>query len=249
MEKSLYDKVFELEQTHWWFCARRKIVFSLLDRFLRKSGKGQVYKICDMGCACGLILAELSKAGYDAVGVDSSDTALEYCADRGVRVLKGSLPHQIPLEEDSLDAVLMLDVLEHISDDKASIQSAIRFLRPGGLIICTVPAYSWLWTKRDEFHHHARRYSMSYFKEILSSCTDAEIVIATHINAFLFPLALAERLGRRLFGISPPTADISVPPLGLNCVMKKIFSAERHLINRRIRLPFGLSILAVARKR
>jgi len=250
MEEALYDRVFQLERTHWWFRARRDIVFALLRRFLRpRSADGVTLRICDIGCACGLILAELMKAGYDAVGIDSSDTALEYCADRGVQALKGILPERIPLEEESVDAILMLDVLEHIDDDRASLHSVVRFLRPGGLIICTVPAYPWLWTKRDESHHHRRRYNMTRFTAILYACPDAEVVVSTYINMFLFPLALVERFGRKLLRLTPQTADISIPPFGLNYLMWKVFAAERTAIVNGVRFPFGLSILGVLRKK
>ncbi len=90
---------------------------------------------------------------------------------------------------------------------------------------------------------------MTRFAEILNACPDSEVVVSTYINMFLFPLALAERFGRKLLRLTPPTADISIPPFGLNYFMWKVFAAERTAIINGIGLPFGLSILGVLRKK
>ena len=249
METALYEELFRLEAVHWWCSAKRHIVLSVLQRFLSADKNPPAGKnICDVGCGCGMMLLELKRHSYNPVGIDDSDYALEYCKSRGVSALRGSLPDAPPVMlNGKMDAVLLLDVLEHVYDDRSAILAAYQLLRPGGIIICTVPAYPWLWTKRDEFHHHKRRYSMNNFLEMLR-CPGGQIILASFMNTFLFPIALAGRLTAKLLPERKKTTDLSVPPFGLNKVLKNIFAAERHLLTNRIVLPFGLSLIGVVRK-
>ena len=247
MDNALYDEMFQMESTHWWFAAKRRIVLELLRQFLDIPPKASP-KVCDVGCGCGMTLQELAREGYDALGIDANDTALAYCNARGVRAVKGTLPDGLDLPPASVDAVLMLDVLEHLEQDQAAFRAALRLVRPGGLLICTVPAYRWLWTKRDEFHHHKRRYSVGDFKALLASDPSGRPILASHMNTLLFcPQALV-RLTRRILAIHETVGDLKVPPLGLNRLLKWIFASERFALRRRIPLPFGLSLLAVVRK-
>jgi len=249
MDAALYDEMYQLEQTYWWFAAKRKIVLSILKELLVENQKG-LYKprICDLGCGCGMMLTEIINAGFEAVGIDSNDLALKYCSRRGVAAVKGEIG-EIPFPDSDVDAALLLDVLEHLSDEKAAIAEAVRILKPGGLLVCTVPAYSWLWTQRDVFHHHKRRYNLTGLLNIFRLFGDIEIIRATYMNTFLFPLAVVERLVKKLMPPGGKPTDLRIPPLGLNQLLKTIFAGERIPITMGIRLPFGLSILAVIRKR
>jgi SAM-dependent methyltransferase len=198
-----------------------------------------------------MTLHELQDHGYQAVGVDASDTALSYCAARGVQAVKGSLPDHLGLPPSQADAVLMLDVLEHLDDDLAAMLAAIDLLRPGGFLIATVPAYTWLWTRRDEFHHHKRRYSLARWRQTLSDAAGrcgAKPLMVSYFNTYLFPLAAAGRLASRLLPQPDHPGDMSIPPLGINRLLAGIFASERWPLCAGISLPFGLSLLAVLQK-
>ena len=248
MDKVLYEEMYRMERSHWWFSAKRGIVLSLLAEFLQPDRLGRRLRVADLGCGCGMMLSDLAAAGYDAVGVDASDLALEFCRARSVSAVPGRLPGPVDLPDASLDAMLMLDVLEHIDDDGAAFASAVELIRPGGIAICTVPAYRWLWTARDEFHHHRRRYSRRLFTDLLRSAGDVEIVLISFMNTFLFPLALAVRLSARLLTRAKKPRDLSIPRFGVNRLLQAVFGAERHLLIRRICMPFGLSLIAVVRR-
>ena len=249
METALYDELFRLEAVHWWCAAKRRIVLALLRKFLPSDKNSTAAKnICDVGCGCGMMLTELKEHSYNPVGIDASDYALEYCKSRGVSAVKGSLPDDPPVTlNKTMDAVLMLDVLEHIDDDHSAILAAYQLLKPNGIIICTVPAYPWLWTKRDDFHHHKRRYSMNSFLEMLRY-SGGSVILASFMNTFLFPAALAGRLTVKLLPDTKKVTDLSIPPLGLNKVLKNIFAAEHYLLTSKIVLPFGLSLVGIIQK-
>lgn len=251
MDEALYDEMFRLESVYWWFVAKRRIILSLLTKYLPVSPSSPPPRVCDIGCGCGMTLRELQDHGYQAVGVDASDTALSYCAARGVQAVKGSLPDHLGLPPGQADAVLMLDVLEHLDDDLSAMLAAIDLLRPGGFLIATVPAYQWLWTRRDEFHQHKRRYSLTRWRQTLSDAAarcGSRPLMVSYFNTYLFPLAAAGRLASKLLPQPDRPGDMSIPPLGINRLLAGIFASERLPLQAGLPLPFGLSLLAVVQK-
>ncbi len=246
MDEALYDEIFQLESRYWWFRAKRRIVRSLLQRHLPHDGSRRM-RVCDIGCGCGMMLLELREAGYEAVGIDDSPKALEYCRERGAEASRGTLPHDLPLAPRSVDAALLLDVLEHVEEDHASLQAVLELVRPGGIAIVTVPAYPFLWTRRDEYHHHRRRYGGASFRALLGAHPEGRTVLASYMNTALFPLALAERLVRRIVPESK-AATLHVPIWPVNWCLETAFASERFFLSRGVRLPWGLSLVGVVRR-
>jgi SAM-dependent methyltransferase len=247
MENYLYDEIFKLEQDHWWFCAKRKIVLSIIQKYLPLNSERKDLGVCDLGCGCGMMLMDISKTGYSVIGLDSSNLAIEYCRKRGAEVFYAEMTQKIPLSDNSVQCITLLDVLEHVEDEQKVLSEIIRILKPGGIVICTVPAYSWLWTKRDDFHHHKRRYQKKGLLKLFNYFPEFEIILESYINCFLFLPALFERIIKKMF---PPDShgDLTIPRFGLNRLLKSIFASERFIVNRNLSLPFGLSIILVARK-
>lgn len=229
-----------VERTHWWFGARREIVLAVLERHVAPGGR-----ILDVGCGTGFFL-EAARERYDVWGVDPSATAIELCRRRGVtQVMEGSaavLPVDPPF-----DAVLFLDVLEHLDDDRGALGEARRVLRPGGVVLATVPAYMALWSDHDVVNQHRRRYTRGALAECLRSA-GLTIRQLTYYNTLLFAPAAAERLWRRATGRRSDEL-LHVPPPRVNRAMRRIFAAERGPLTRSPsprEFPFGLSLLAVA---
>jgi SAM-dependent methyltransferase len=244
MRDELYEEMFEMEQRHWWFAAKHRIVEHLLARLLPPAREGERHRIADLGCGCGMLLYRL-KERYEVVGVDGSPKAIEFCALRDVPVTLGDFPENIPLQPDSYDAVLLLDVLEHLERDVETAQAASKLLRAGGILMCTVPAYQWLWSPRDEHHQHFRRYSAKRFRELMKA-TGLNLELMSFFNTWLFPIAAAGRLTARLRH-RDGMKDLRVPPKPINATLAGIFASERRLLGR-VAFPFGLSLIGVARK-
>ena len=241
MREELYAEIFAMEQEHWWFAARHRIVLHLLQQYLPPESANR-QKIADLGCGCGMMLQRLSEK-YDPVGLDGSNHAIEFALHRGVRAKLGALPEEVPLSRESYDAVLLLDVLEHLKDDKASVEVGASLLKPGGILICTVPAHMWLWTKRDEYHHHFRRYSKRRFRALFDQ-PYLRLELLSHLNAILFAPAAAWRLLAKAFARNSVT-DLSLPPF--NSALRSIFAFERWMLGK-VPMPIGLSFICVARK-
>ncbi|MGC4003787.1 MAG: class I SAM-dependent methyltransferase [Pirellulales bacterium] len=225
-------------------CAKHKIVQSLLAKYL-PSTAARKPRVVDLGCGCGYLLSLLNDR-YDVVGIDGFDEAIHFSRKRGVQVEVGSLPDSIPLADESADAILLLDVLEHLEDDTTCFDRAMRLLKPGGVAICTVPAYPWLWTKRDDYHQHFRRYTKQAFHTLMN-VEGMQSEFVSFMNSVLFPVAVAERVVRKFVPLKEGHGDIAVPPAPLNALMRESYAAERHLLGK-VTLPFGLSLVSVSRR-
>jgi SAM-dependent methyltransferase len=242
MEEYLYAEMYELEKNHWWFVTRKRIIISFLNRYLIKSSQN---KILDAGCGCGSILCDLQYEGQ-AFGMDASPEALRFSKSRFEGVIKqGYLPDDIPWPEEYFDAILLLDVLEHLNQDSKSLKSLGYHLKRDGVLLLTVPAYMFLWSSHDEVHQHYRRYTK---KELSTKLLESgyKIQKISYFNTLLFPPIALIRLLRNRLKISGGS-DANLPSPFINWVLKSIFSVEGHLL-RHLNFPFGVSIIAIATK-
>ena len=246
MDTTLYDELHRVEQTHWWFRARRQIVWSMVERYVGGEA-GRRLRVCELGCGTGGNLAAVAEK-HDVVGLECSPQALAYARQSlGDRARSGRLPDEIDLPPASFDVVLLTDVLEHIEDDAASARTALTLLRPGGIVVATVPAYQWLYSPRDAHHHHFRRYGEQQFATLWKSAA-SETLLLSHYNTLLFPPAAAARLASKLFAPGKKPGDLAVPPRVFNTLLARLMGSEVNLLGR-VPLPFGLSLVAVVRKR
>ena len=179
---------------------------------------------------------------HDVVGVECSPQALAYARQTlGDRVRNGRLPDEIDLPPASFDVVLLTDVLEHIEDDAASARTALTLLRPGGIVVATVPAYQWLYSPRDAHHHHFRRYGKQQFAALWKSAA-AETLLLSHYNTLLFPPAAAVRLASKLFASRTKPGDLALPPRSSTRCSRRAMGSEANLLGPRaaaVRLVAG----------
>jgi SAM-dependent methyltransferase len=247
VEPQLYDEMFALEDRHWWFCARRQIVLGLLRRYVARRN-GCRPRLADLGCGCGANLQAFC-AEYDAWGADATTAAAAYARHRvGQRICLAELPGSVPFASGSFDAVVMTDVLEHIEDDRASAVAAVDLLAPEGVFIATVPAGQWLYAHRDAVHHHKRRYDRRRLAGLMQGLP-VQIELLSCCNALLFaPAALLRLASRWSRSCNWRGTDLRVPPGPVNRVLQGVYAAESYLLGR-MALPFGLSLVLVARRR
>lgn len=242
MERQVYGRMAELEDGHWWFLARRRILRETLRRYARLPARPRVL---EAGCGTGGNLAMLADFGQVSAFEPDAEARRHAAAKGAFEVRDGRMPHDIPFEADSFDLVCAFDVLEHVDDDLASLRALGQRLRPGGWMLLTVPAFPFLWSRHDETHHHKRRYLKA---QLLARAREAGVVPVrlTYFNSLLFPLIAGVRLVKNLFGIDGGD-DEAVPPLPLNRLLGAVFASERHLVGR-LPLPAGVSLLMLARR-
>jgi SAM-dependent methyltransferase len=248
VKKDFYSEYFKVEDKHWWFVGRRRILLALLDRFLPKS-PAQPRKILDVGCGTGTMLRYLSAYG-EVQGADADAEAVHFCKMRGLENVSLLPEEAMPFANSSFDLISMFDVLEHIEDDRGALREIFRVLKRDGMLILTVPAYRFLWGAQDEISHHKRRYRASEIQQRLHAAGFVLIKLS-YFNTLLFPFIAAIRLGRAFMRRKPEElkSDFTFTNEGLaNDLLARIFAWERHLIAR-WNLPFGVSIVGLARKK
>ena len=252
-----FEKLFKVEDRHFWFRGRNDAIESIL-KSPECSLPSAAPRVLEIGCGTGNTLRVLEKLyGSEAVtGMDLFEEGLLYARQRTkCRLIHGDVLH--PPFESSFDLICLFDVLEHLPNDEEVLQSIHRMLSPGGLLFLTVPAHQSLWSYFDEAACHARRYEPHDLETKLKNAGFA----VRYLTEFMMILHPILWLGRRLNALlkRPATAkaaeesqallqrELHIHPLA-NKVFYWLLRAEKRLLERRVRLPMGSSILAIAKK-
>jgi len=241
MERVVYQQMAELDDRHWWYRARRKILAELIRREVRLPADARILEI---GCGTGHNLQMLAGFGHvDGLELDEEAAALSE-KRLGRKVMRSPLPEldQVP---DNYDLIGAFDVIEHIDDDRAALAAIATKLKPAGKFMMTVPAHPWMWTAHDVANHHRRRYSKRALRSLIEN-SPMKLERLGYFNSLLFPVAIAERAASKLRG--KDNGDVSLPPAPLNRALEAVFASERYLVGR-LPLPPGLSLFAVASAR
>lgn len=239
MERIVYDRMAELDSRHWWYRARREILAGLIARHVPLPADARLLEI---GCGTGHNLAMLARFG-SVDGIEIDPAARELASARfGKPVMDAPLPALAGVADAHYDLVAVLDVIEHVADDRASLVRIAETLRPGGRILITVPAHPWMWSAHDVVNHHQRRYTARALKTVIAEA-GLKLELFSPFNALLFPLAAAARVAGRLTGRS--SSDDALPPAPVNALFEGIFGLERYLVGR-VPMPPGVSFVAIA---
>ncbi len=241
MERLVYDRMAEVDSRHWWYRARREVLAKLIARKVRPRERADILEI---GCGTGHNLSMLGRFGHvEAIEVDPAARVIA-TQRLGREVGSVPLPQLAGVPERHFDLVALLDVLEHVEEDRAALRSIGQRLKSGGRLLITVPAFPWMWSVHDELNHHKRRYTKRMLR---SAITDAGLhcEFMGYFNSLLFPLAVVARQVGRLTG--KLDSDDKLPAKPLNALFETVFGLERHAIGR---VPFwpGVSIATVVRR-
>jgi SAM-dependent methyltransferase len=226
---------------HWWFQGREHVLRALLRTHLPPQSSR---KIVSLGCgpAEGLTwLLDFARAGGKVVGCDVMPAPGRV---PGVEIIVGRL-EVLPFSSATFDLVLLLDVLEHLDDDGGALTEAARVLKPGGVLLATVPAMPSLWGSQDMVSHHRRRYTRRGLRDLFRRSGFPQTRIS-YFNTFLFPLVAAVRWTRALLGQRNRlrTDFEDNRPGAINGLLGAVFGLERHFVNH-VQMPIGVSLFAV----
>ena len=236
-----------VEDTHFWFVARREWILAGLRRHVPDLDARGLF---DVGCGTGGLVSWLQRSGVPVAG--AGDAYRE-----GLRVARGRLDATLVLFDLAGPPPLgpgqsmlgFFDVLEHLEDDRATLEWARSVLAPGGILVLTVPAHPFLFDEMDRLAHHRRRYRVAELRAKLREA-GLEIRHLGHFMALLVPLLVAVRVLGRLLprSLRDPSkrrdAELRIVP-GLNAVLLALLRLEG-LLGRLVPWPFGTSLLAVA---
>ena len=211
--------------------------------------------VVDVGCGTGANIASLADQ-YECVGIDPSEVAVEHARRRFPDV---TFLHGLGLEglgdlAARTDAFLLMDVLEHVEDDRKLLTEVVDSLRPGGHILITVPANMRLWSEHDVSHGHYRRYDPEMLRAVWEDLPVTELLVS-HFNSRLYPIVRMLRVlsKRRGHAGGEEGSDLSMPLRPANAVLRRLFRGESRRLVRALDRGTpgyrrGVSLVAVLRR-
>jgi SAM-dependent methyltransferase len=237
VERIEYERMHAVEDRMWWYRGLRALVVQELAHAMR----GRAGAVLDAGCGTGGMLARL---GPSALGLEyDSIAAALACKKAGRPVACGSV-NEMPLGDRMLAGYVSLDVLCHGGvDPERATKEAGRCLEPGAIALFNLPAYGWLLSAHDRRVHNVRRFTRGQARTLLAG-RGFKVLKASYWNTLLFPLMLLHRVTER----DDAESDVRDFPRWLDALFSAALALERTVIGWGLSLPFGGSLLIVARR-
>ncbi len=245
------DALDATEDRHFWSVVKRRLIISLIRRYAQRTPR----RIIDIGCGNGGLLHQLTNAFPDTslTGVDGYQQALLHCHRRvpdTTLILKDILHlERLPASE-PFDVAILADVLEHCDEPEQVLRSVRSILAKDGIVIATVPASMLLWSDRDVFLGHRKRYTRRELEKVVHRA-GFQVLRSNYAFSYLYPPAVLFRKAlaalRKQDGKAIEAAELRVVPV-VNTLLKWLGSAENY-VSRISPLPCGTSAYCVARAR
>ena len=251
MQREQYDLLAHLEDSHWWFVARRQILAAMVAELALPPRS----VIVDIGCGAGGNLAQFA-ADHECIGIDASAEALAHARRRFPQIsfLQAERPQDAPEIINRANLLMLNDVLEHVEADRELLSNMVGLASPGAHLLITVPADMALWGPHDASHGHFRRYTREQLEQLWHDLP-VETRLVSYFNTRLYPVVrLIRTLGRwrnRSFGSS--NTDLRPAPRPINALLTKIFAGESARLRRALRgnasaaYRYGVSLVAILR--
>jgi SAM-dependent methyltransferase len=254
-DPTFYHALSLIEDRHFWFRARNEVISVLAKQVVVGLPPG--YRVLEAGAGTGNVLRVLEQSCRQGrvTGMDLFAQGLTYARRRTTCSLVQGDMRALPFGV-HFDVIGAFDVLEHLSDDEGALRCLAAALKEDGVLLLTVPAHPSLWSYFDEASHHCRRYARADLETKLLRC-GYRLEYVTEYMASPLPLMwlrrrLSSSLDRGPIGSPEKTRDLTMTELQvipiLNDVLALSLWLEARLMARRCRLPFGTSVVAVARK-
>ncbi|HSE39206.1 MAG TPA: class I SAM-dependent methyltransferase [Acidobacteriota bacterium] len=240
MEQREYETLYGVEAEHWWYRALHKSILHALTRAFSDQSK---IRVLDAGCGTGLLLQKIRQ---DAIGIDYSQHAVKFCAQRGLKNISRASVETLPFSDQSFDAIISADVLYHknVASDHQALKQFHRVLKPDGVIILNLPAFEFLRSSHDRAIHTQRRYTKSQLRTIIESA-GFKVEKLYYRNSLLFPVVALIRLLRK--GKEESESDVVLPSKLVNAILTKVLFLDDWLA-RKIPFPAGISLFCAARR-
>ncbi len=253
MHSAQFQLHARVEDSHWWFAGRRRIMGELIRQIVPP---GQRQTVVDVGCGTGANIASMERE-YACVGIDPSREAIALARRRfpGTRFISGRAPRDVAGAMQEARLILLMDVLEHVPDDFAFLSELLAASTPGAHFLITVPANPSFWSEHDESNGHYRRYEPDRLSRAWSGLPVTTRLLS-YFNARLYPIARTVRAWSRWRGRATGMAgtDVSLPGRPVNAILETILAGEGRVLiealsgRRRRGYSAGVSLVALIRR-
>jgi len=251
MRPETYELLAARQETYWWHRARREMAVALLRRF----GLASQCRWLDVGCGPGGNLTMLDCLNPKlVVGVDVSPIALSLAKAHApsVVLVRADVNQRLPFADSSFDIVTIFNVLYHqwIENESHVLAEVARVLSPSGLLLLTEPAFRVLAREMDDAVMTRRRYHKADFDPWLEE-NQFETLFSSYFTSFGFPILMMVKClsglkrTRKVFG----ALDMRQLPWVVNEALTIVAKMENWILAKGIRLPFGTTLVYVARRR
>ena len=242
MHPDEYRKMAAAEDQLWYYQALHRHVV----RSVESGNKATPLSLLDAGCGTGGLLRRLHAAypGMQLSGLDFSPVACSLARERApAQIFEGSIT-AMPFANAAFDIVVSCDVVCQVADDTQAVREIFRCLKPGGIAVLTMPAYRWMYSYHDQAVSNLRRYSRGELNSLLGG-SGFRIITSTYWNMLLLPLVI---LRRKFFPPKSQESDVKMNSAPAERVLNGIMQLEHGWLRGGGRMPFGNSVLTVARK-
>jgi SAM-dependent methyltransferase len=237
-----YRKMAKVEDAMWYYRALHRHV----ERNLSRRLAGAAPAVLDAGCGTGGLLRHLrgKHPAWQLTGLDFSPLACELARSRTEASVVEGLVTQLPFSDGTFDAVVSCDVLCQIADPGQALREIQRCLKPGGVVVLTMPAYQWMYSYHDREVGNLRRYNCG---EVGAEMRGAGLAVVynTYWNMLPFPLAV---LRRKVFPPAESASDVRVYPAPVEAAFNGLMALEHAWLDMDFRLSIGNSVLTVGQK-
>jgi SAM-dependent methyltransferase len=231
------DVALGVTPDNWWFIGKRRLISLLLRRYCPKNAE-----ILDVGAGMGEDLHVILPFGKVTV-LDSSKNAVASVKKQFPKVSAYcNLIENVKFNK-KFDAILAFDVLEHIKKDFSAVNNILNLLKPGGVLIGSVPAWPNLWSSHDRHLDHFRRYTPKSLRRLLKQF---DIMLMSFWNFTLYPAVACLRLVQRVLPVKPSPGRL---PKIVNSFLAKVLMFESMLSSKGLSPPYGVTLVFVARRR
>ena len=235
MNPNVYQRHIENQNNHWWFQARKEIIKSFISTNRKK------ISILDFGSGSGVNIDMLSNFGFVNIYEPHQKTKKylkkNYTDKKKFRIIDS-------FKDKKFDLILLADVLEHIKDDKKILKLLKECLKKDGLLLITVPAYNFLFSKKDEKLGHYRRYTKKEIEDLFKSFIKIKLTYFNFI--FFIPILIIIVFNKMLKRDFIDDVEKSPSPI-INTIMYEIFRFEKFIL-KNLNFPFGISIIGLFKK-
>ncbi|MBM3145124.1 MAG: class I SAM-dependent methyltransferase [Chloroflexi bacterium] len=247
MKNTAYEEMFLVETSHWWYRGLHDLTLLLVEKLF----VNRTLDIFDAGCGTGRLMYLLNQKGHDVAGLDYSDDALAFCAQRGLNhTTKGDLNDWVP-SVDAYDLITCFDVLCHqwVRDDVAILKSLAGGLKEEGLLFLNDPAFPFLSRGHDRIVMIRERYTKKSFCQVLASANLQPVLMSYRLPHAFIILSLLRGYETLNKNMPHTTSDIAnIPPRVINHILYLVTRLENRLVASGISLLFGSSLFTVARR-